>query len=272
MKKLKNKIAVITGAGSGIGRALAIQLDKEGCSLALNDKDEESLGETISLLRNKTSLYHEAFDVSDRQAFENFATATLDHHGHVDIVINNAGVALGNLTTDETTIEQFEWIFGINVWGVIYGTKLFLPNLMTRSEASIVNISSLFGIMGVGEQAAYCSTKFAVRGFTESLRAEMMDSGVTVSCVHPGGIKTNIARNAKGWKVPDKDRIVEKMENRAFRHTAEKAAKIIINGIKKKKERILIGEETYALDLLVRSQPVNYSKLVEKATKKLILE
>ncbi len=271
MKKLKNKVAVITGAGSGIGRALSIQLDKEGCKLALNDKDEEALGETISLLKNKNHLYHEAFDVSDRQAFENFAKATLDHHENVDIVINNAGVALGKLTAEETSFELFEWIFGINVWGVINGTKLFLPNLLLRPEASIVNISSLFGIIGVGEQTAYCTTKFAVRGFTESLRMEMIDTGITVSCVHPGGIKTNIARNSKGWQVPDKDRVVEKFE-KGFIHSPEKAAKIIIKGIKNKKERILIGQETYTMDILARSQPVNYTKFVNQVSKRFITD
>ncbi len=262
MKNFKGKIAVITGAGSGIGKALAIEFANLGAHLALNDFNKERLEETANLCKNKgIEVYTKDFDVSDRAAFYQFAEDVIEHFGAVDIVINNAGVALGKFTALETSYEDFEWIMGINLWGVIYGTKAFLPSLLKREEASVVNISSLFGITGVAFQSAYCTTKFAVRGFTESLRMELLDTNVNVHVVHPGGIKTNIARDAKGHGS-NKEELIKKFE-KGFFHTPEKAAKVIINGIKKKSNRILIGPEAMLGDITARLAPTNYSKIFD---------
>ena len=263
MKKLKDKVAVVTGAGSGIGRALAIQFANEGTHLALNDFNKERLAETVDLCSSGgVDIYHECFDVSKREAFYSFADNVLEKFKGVDIVINNAGVALGKYSVLEATIEDIEWIFGINFWGVVYGTKAFLPSLLKRQEASVVNISSLFGIAGVSFQAPYCATKFAVRGFTESLRMEMLDTNVCVHVVHPGGIKTNIAKDSRSHLADSADTI--KKFEKMFIHSPEMAAETIIKGIKKKNERILIGQETVISDMVIRLAPVGYSKIVNR--------
>lgn len=272
MKDLKNKVVVITGAGSGIGRAMAIQFAKEGAKLALNDFKKEGLDETLSLL-TETETYAEVFDVSNRDAFYTFSDKVIEKFHHVDIVINNAGVSLGKQTFLQTSWEDFEWIMNINLWGVINGSKIFLPHLLKQKEATIVNISSVFGLIGVGEQTPYCTTKFAVRGFTESLRMEMINKNVTVISIHPGGIKTNIAKTDRGWDhVENKDEIISKIERNSFINTPEKAAEVILNGIKKKKEKVLIGRDAYVIDYGSRISPVRFPKmLLNKMRKKLKL-
>lgn len=262
MKDFKGKIVVITGAGSGIGEALALNFAELGAHLALNDYNAERLKSTVQLCEGLgAEVYSECFDVSDKEAFFSFADNVLEHFKAVDIVINNAGVALGKFSVLEASIEDFEWIIGINLWGVIYGTKAFLPTLLKRGEASIVNISSLFGITGIGYQAPYCTTKFAVRGFTESLRMELLDTNVTAHVVHPGGIQTNIAKDSRGMENdPDAIRQFEK----GFIHTPDKAAKTIINGIRKKHDRILIGQETHIADAIVRLAPARYTNIVDR--------
>jgi butyryl-CoA dehydrogenase len=268
MENLKNKIAVITGAGSGIGRALAIHLAKEGCQLALNDFNEEGLNETLKLLP-PCEVYSEVFDVSDKDHFSLFSENVMERFGSVALVINNAGVTLGKQSTLQTSFADFEWIMNINLWGVIYGTKLFLPHLLKTKESCLVNISSVFGLMGIADQTPYCTTKFAVRGFTESLRMEMINKDILITSVHPGGVKTNIARNAKGWDhVKNKDEVIKRMEKESFIHTPEKAAKVIVDGIKKGKERILIGRDAYTIDALTRFFPVGYTKIVSKQLQK----
>lgn len=276
MKNLKDKVAVVTGAGSGVGRSLALQFSKEGCRLALNDYDENALKETVQLLDRQESVIADCFDVSNYESFEAFAKKTLEVYDHqVDIVVNNAGVNLVRLNFEETTMEQFHWIMNINFWGVIYGSKLFLPALQKRQEASLVNLSSVQGFVGAPQQTAYTATKFAVRGFTESLRMELLNSNVTVCCVHPGGIKTNIIKNARGldenMDAQERDKEIKSM-TRIYMHTPEMAAKTIINGIKKKKERILIGAEAKAIEFAQRLFPVKYvnlsTKLIELSTKK----
>lgn len=263
MKDFKGKIAVITGAGSGIGEALALNFASLGSNLALNDNRPERLEEIAEKCRGLgVEVFSEAFDVSDREAFYGFAERVTGHFGGVDIVINNAGVALSKTTVLDATIEDFEWIIGINLWGVIYGTKAFLPSLLKRSEASIVNISSLFGITGVAYQGPYCTTKFAVRGFTESLRMELMDTNVAVQVVHPGGIKTNIARDSKRTST-EAEELLEQFE-KALIHSPDKAAKVIIKGIRQKSGRILIGPEAHFMDAVVRMAPVNYSYFMDR--------
>ena len=258
MKNLNEKKIIITGAGSGIGRALAQRLAAEGATLILNDYKADTLQETADSINGNVETY--AFDVSKREAWENFQTTILQKHEHIDVIINNAGVALGEISVQETTLEQMEWLMGINYWGVVYGTKCFLPTMKRLPEAAVVNISSVFGIAGIANQSTYCSAKFAVRGFTESLRMEMLDTNVCVISVHPGGIKTNIARDARDPNEERQKKMAKTFEKVAIT-SADKAAEVIINGIKKKKNRVLIGRDARMMDRIVRLLPVRYSRI-----------
>ncbi len=269
MKNLKGKVAVVTGAASGIGRALTLELLKEGARVAAADRDEKGLAETLQLAgdaRDRIKIY--PLDVSNRKAFEGFADKVKSDFGGVSIMINNAGVNHdGNFL--HTPWEDMEWIFGINYWGVLYGTRAFLPFLMEEKESSLVNVSSLFGLVGVRKQSAYCATKFAVKGFTESMRMELAGTGVAVTTVYPGGIKTNIVRNAR-MKKADREATTEeqekfaKMFDRVAKTTPEEAAEVIINGIKKKKSRVLIGSDAKIAAMIQRIFPARYDKIFEK--------
>ena len=214
-----------------------------------------------------------AFDVSKKEEFESFAKKVEEEFQRVDIVINNAGVALGRVSVEELDYKDLEWVMNINFWGMVYGTKTFLPLLKKQSEAAIINISSLFGIAGIGHQGAYCASKFAIRGFTESLRMEALLEfpHVLIHTVHPGGIKTNIAKNAK-WVGEDfsKEKVEEatKRFEKMFITTPESAAATIIKGIQKKQSKILIGNDAKRLDLIVRLMPQGYTKLVINQLKK----
>ena len=249
MKNFENKVVVITGAGSGIGCALAIEFNKLGAKLALNDFSEATLLETVGMLHNSESVYHQVFDVSNKADFYQFSDNVIAHYGRVDVVINNAGVAILKLTAIEVSIEDYEWILGINLWGMMYGSLAFLPHLRKQKESSLVNLSSVFGIHGIPYQAAYCTTKFGIRGFTDSVALEerMNETGVTVTSVHPGGIKTNIARNSRYAEKDAKG--IEKLEESLIT-TPERAAQIIINGIQRKKTRILVGSDAKILYFL----------------------
>lgn len=264
MKNFKNKIAVITGAGSGIGQALAIELAKKGAILILSDKNADTLSDTeekIKTIGATVDCY--TVDVSDEKAIENFTKKVLKNHQHIDLLFNNAGFALGKISLKEVKMEDFKKIMDVNVYGVIHHTKLFLDTLLSRPEAVIVNISSLFGIVGVADQVPYCTTKFAVRGFTEALRMELMDTNVEVYCVHPGGINTNIYRNAVHY---EKNASLDKKFQKALERTSpEQAAKIILKNIEKKNERILIGIDAEIGDRLARTMPVGYTAIVKKA-------
>ncbi|MBL7251561.1 SDR family NAD(P)-dependent oxidoreductase [Alloalcanivorax sp. C16-2] len=268
MKQFNDKVAVVTGAGSGIGRALARQLADAGARLALSDINETGLRETANELGlDDSRLITEAFDVADRDAVYRFAERVTSHFGAAHLVINNAGVALG-ATVERMTYEDFEWLMGINFWGVVYGTKAFLPHLKAAGEGHIVNVSSVFGLIGVPTQSAYNAAKFAVRGFTESLRQELELEGGKVSCtsVHPGGIKTNIARNARMAKGmehitgdPEKARRdFEKM----FRTTPDEAARTILKGVRGNKRRVLIGSDARAIDSMQRLMPTAYQRIM----------
>ena len=269
MKDFQNKVAVITGAGSGIGRALARDLAAAGARLALSDVNQVGLQETAdSLGLGSDRLITEAFDVADRDAFYAFAERVTGHFGAAHLVFNNAGVALG-ATVEEMSYEDFEWLMGINFWGVVHGTKAFLPHLKAAGEGHIVNVSSVFGLIGVPTQSAYNASKFAVRGFTEALRQELEMEGGRVSCtsVHPGGIKTNIARNARmgagvekitGGDVDKARRDFEKM----FRTTPEEASQTILKGVKGNKRRVLIGSDARAIDSMQRLMPTAYQRIM----------
>lgn len=273
MKNLKGKVAVITGAASGIGRALALRLADEGARLALSDVQDEALAETarMAVARGAKEVHSEHLDVADKAAFFAYADRVAQHFGAVHLVINNAGVALGS-TVREMDMQDMEWLMGINFWGVVYGTKAFLPHLERAGEGHIVNISSVFGIIGVPTQSAYNASKFAVRGFTEALRQELEIEGSRVSCtcVHPGGIKTNIARNArmsaKGTLGRDKESAADQFDKIA-QTTPDEAARVILAGVKADKRRVLIGADAYVIDRVQRSFPTLYQKALAIASK-----
>lgn len=270
MKSLRDRVAVITGAGSGIGRALAFELGAAGCKLAISDINEAAVKQVAKELKEAgRTVIADRLDVADREAFYAYADKVIDHFGGVNLVINNAGVALGS-TVEDMSYEDFEWLMGINFWGVVYGTKAFLPHLKRADAGHIVNISSVFGLIGVPTQSAYNAAKFAVRGFTESLRQELELEGSHVSCtsVHPGGIKTNIARNARMnadslKRATGQDADVARKEfEKLFRTTPEQAAATIIAGIRGNKRRVLIGSDAVAIDTMQRLLPTTYQKLV----------
>ncbi|WP_194832143.1 SDR family oxidoreductase [Nocardia sp. XZ_19_369] len=254
MKNFTGKVAVITGAGSGIGRALALALARRGARLALSDINTESVADTAGRCEKlgATAVPYE-LDVAHRAAVYAHAAAVRGEFGRVNLVINNAGVALG-ADVEDMTWDDFDWLMNINFWGVAHGTKAFLPDLIGSGDGHIVNVSSVFGLVGVPTQSAYNAAKFAVRGFTEALRQEMRIAGhpVGVTCVHPGGVKTNIAVSARG--IPD-DVDVETIR-RGFDAltltSPDAAAKTILRGVTKNKARVLIGADARAIDLIPR--------------------
>ena len=263
----KSSVAVITGAASGIGRALAVRLAEEKIAgIAISDVNAEGLNETAALVRNlNVAVTAHVVDVSKLDQVEQFAVDVIEKHGRVTHLINNAGVGVIG-TFEQISIEDFEWLMGINFWGVIYGCKVFLPLLKQQDAAHIVNVSSVFGLIAPEEQSAYCSSKFAVRGFTESLRHELAETNVSVSCVHPGGILTNIVRNSRvGDGTPDewKQQGV-KLFDRVAKTTPETAAEVILNGIKTNEPRILIGKDAHTISTISRLFPRKYLRVLER--------
>lgn len=274
MKNLERKVVALTGAGSGIGRSLAKKLSAEGCRLALSDVNEAGLAETVSMLgRPEIDVFSKVLDVSVEKNVFAYAEEVEARFGQVDIVINNAGVNQ-NGSVINTPIDDYRWIFEINFWGVVYGSKAFLPILMKRPEACLVNISSIFGMVGIPEQSAYCATKFAVRGFTESLRQEYLraKSNVSIISVHPGGIKTNIIKNARiatadGAATQKEQEQFAKFFDKLAKTTPDEAARVIVEGIKKNSERVLIGNDAKFLDIIQRLLPGTYQKVLAKVIK-----
>ena len=263
MQNFKNKVIVITGAGSGIGQELAIQFAAKGAILALNDLKEETLAETWEVLPAESRGYIEAFDVGDRSAVENFAASVGKALGRVDVVINNAGFTLAINPVIHSVIEDYEKVIRVNLWGVIYGSLAFMPHLREHQESCLVNISSVFGLMGFPGQAPYNVSKFGVRGFTETLRVEMRGTGLQVVCVHPGGIKTNIARNAEGGDDAANARFIKTFDKNA-KTTAAEAASVIINGIERGKNRIPIGADARFIDKITRLMPASYERILSR--------
>ncbi len=259
MKDFNNKVVVITGAGSGIGRALAQNFAGQGAKLALSDINLANVQETARLCGGDQTIVDE-LDVSNREAVYSYADKVNQNFGAVHIVINNAGVTVSE-STEDTTYEDFEWLMGINFWGVVYGTKAFLPYLKQAEESHVVNISSIFGIIGFPNQAAYNASKFGVRGFTEALRHETKGTGFLPICVHPGGIKTNIAASARFYK--DSDGVTDHAQAAAdfeqiAKTTPAQAAETIIRGIRNNNPRVLIGADAWLLDRIQRWMPTNY--------------
>src|SRR2546427_1193318 len=271
MSFLSDGVAVVTGAGSGIGRALAQQLAATGSALALADIDEAGLLETAQSLEKKSALVTtHVLDVADEASMKAFAEEVGRRHGRATLLINNARVALHG-DFEEVSLDDFRWLMNINFWGTVYGVKFFLPLLKREKRAQIVNISSVFGIVAPAGQCAYSASKFAVRGFTEALRHELQGSNVGVSCVHPGGIRTQIARRARigaGVTRTLGEEDVARFE-RLFRTSPEKAASRILRGVERSEPRILIGTDAYQIDILQRLRPGTYWKTLSQRFKKL---
>jgi short-subunit dehydrogenase len=274
MSFLSTGVAVVTGAGSGIGRALAEQLAAAASALALADIDEAGLLQTAQSLEKKSALVTtHVVDVADEAGVRSFAEEVSKRHGRVTLLINNAGVALhGNF--DEISLDDFRLLMNINFWGTVYGVNYFLPLLKRERRAQIVNISSVFGMIAPAGQCAYSASKFAVRGFTEALRHELEGGNVGVSCVHPGGIRTQIARHARiGAGVTttghhEKAASFEKL----LRTSPEAAAARILRGVERREPRILIGADAYQVDILQRLRPATYWKTLSRRMEKLTSE
>lgn len=264
MRKLRTKTAVITGAASGIGRALAIGLAREGCHLALADLNPAGLAETAATATafgNRVTIH--ALDVANRAAVYDFSGEVIRAHGSADLLINNAGVELV-ATIEEIDYEDFEWVMNINFWGMVYGTKAFLPHLKTH-ESHVVNISSMFGLCTAPMQSAYCCSKFAIRAFSEALGQESAGTPVRVSAVYPGGIRTAILEQAR---IKSSERFAGNQARLRRRFTRfaltspEKTAVRIIAGIQKDKRRILIGPDARAFDVIQRLLPAGYQHIL----------
>ncbi len=260
----EGKVCVITGAGSGIGRALAVRLAAKGAKLAISDVDVDGLAETERLVRQfGVEVKADRLNVAEREAFLLYADDVAGYFGKVNQVYNNAGIAFTG-DVEHSDFKDIERIMDVDFWGVVNGTKAFLPHLIASGDGHVINVSSLFGLIAIPGQSAYNAAKFAVRGFTEALRQEMIVAGhpVSVTCVHPGGIKTNIANNSTAGEGRDAQRLAEVFNKRLARTSAEAAAKTITDGVETKKARVLIGPDAIALDLMARVLGSAYQRLV----------
>ncbi len=244
-------------------------LAKKGCHLALSDIDENGLKDTAIDLRDyPVRVTTHVVNVSRRDEMYRYADQCVKEHGQVNLIMNNAGVGLGE-TVDAMSYENLEWLMNINFWGVVYGTKAFLPYLKQSGDGHVINISSIFGIIGVPTQSAYNAAKFAVRGFTESLREELdiERSCVSATCVHPGGVKTNIARNSRmgdmGNIAPGSKEEITELFDRIARSTPEQAANAILQAVRKNRRRVLIGNDAAILDAGQRLMPAGYQRPLE---------
>ncbi len=281
MKTFKDKVAVITGAGSGMGRYLAILLAKDGADIVACDVNKETLDETVEMLRkHNVSVSSHLLDVADKEAIEALPQKVVDQHGKVDLVFNNAGVSTGKHFKDMEE-ENWDWVMDINLHGVINSTRAFIPHLKDRPEAAIINTSSIFGMVAVPGQTVYHATKFAVRGFTESLALEMAETNenLQVHCVHPGHVGTNIVANSRMDEESYKESLEQENNSSIFTRNRpatieemaesfkeggmhpSKAAQIILNGVKKKKRRIFIGLDSKLLELSQRIFPNKYHRV-----------
>ena len=274
MKHLDDKVAAVTGAGSGIGRALSLDLAARGCRLALSDVDPDALAETERLLAGAArGLSTALVDVADEDAVLAWAADVVADHGRANLVFNNAGVALSGTVASLST-DDYRWIMGVNFWGVVHGTKAFLPHLEASGQGHVVNISSVFGLTAQPLMSGYNASKFAVRGFTESLRQdlELTRSCVSATCVHPGGVRTNIARSARmdasvaaatGQDPEDAAREFERL----FITSPARAAAVIVGAVQRNKRRVLIGPDARVLDAMARVAPAGYQRLITGAVR-----
>lgn len=278
MSSFDGRVAAVTGAGSGIGRALALGLARRGAKLALSDVDEVGLAETARAAEQiGAEVLTARLDVADRNAVEAHATDVAQRFGKVNQVYNNAGIAFSRPIV-ESDYADFERILGVNLWGVIHGTKAFLPHLIASREGHVINISSLNGYMAQPNMSHYCTSKFAVRGFTETLRMEMLEArhAVRATSVHPGGIKTNIATSAletaRSLGLPitvEDEKRRDTYNEKLLRMSPDAAARIILDGVARNRPRILVGNDAKAVDLLVRAMPATYPRAVVKSMRRL---
>jgi NADP-dependent 3-hydroxy acid dehydrogenase YdfG len=272
MEGFAGKVAVVTGAGSGIGQALAVELGRAGARVAISDIDTEGLAATEERLKAiGAPVKADRLNVTERESFQLYADAVKEHFGKVNQIYNNAGIAfVGDVEVSQ--FKDIERVMDIDFWGVVNGTKVFLPHLIASGDGHVINVSSIFGLFAVPGQAAYNSAKFAVRGFTEALRQELLLAGhpVAVTCVHPGGIKTNIMNNATAVEGFDKGDITDFFNKRLTNTTPQQAAKIILDGVRKKKARVLVGPDAKVLDLLVRASGSGYQKMFSSVMTKAI--
>ncbi|MEM6105611.1 SDR family NAD(P)-dependent oxidoreductase [Mycobacterium sp. 050272] len=272
MQGFAGKVAVVTGAGSGIGQALAVELARSGASVAISDVNTEGLAQTEERLQAiGAPVRSDRLDVSEREAFLAYADAVNEHFGKVNQIYNNAGIAF----TGDIEVSQFkdiERVMDVDFWGVVNGTKAFLPHLIASGDGHVVNVSSVFGLFSVPGQAAYNAAKFAVRGFTEALRQEMWVAGhpVKVTTVHPGGIKTGIARNATAAEGIDAAQLAKVFDKRMARTSPETAARVILDAVRKNKPRVLVGTDAKVLDALVRLTGPGYQRLFGTATRRIL--
>lgn len=268
----RGKVAVVTGAGSGIGRALAVDLAGRGARLAVSDIDSHGLAETVRQVEALgAEVRSDHLDVGERAAVFAYADAVVQHFGVVNIVFNNAGISFSG-EVEVSEFKDMERIMDIDFWGVVNGTKAFLPHLVASGDGHVVNTSSLFGLLAMPSQSAYNAAKFAVRGFTESLRQEMIIAKrpVKVSCVHPGGIKTNIVRNGTAAAGTDNVAVAELFDAKLAKTTATEAARVILRGVEKGHARILVGADAKALDALVRLTGSGYQRVVATVARRIM--
>lgn len=262
---LSQSVAVITGAGSGIGKELAVQLSRAGARVAINDRDADTLAKTVQEITELGgTAWGQAFDVGSWDAMQTFAQGVRDQFGQADIVINNAGVALGFMNLGEVSHDDFRWIVDVNFWGVVNGTMAFLPMLRERPEANLVNVSSTFGLLAVPGQAPYCATKFAVRGFTDSIRLELMDTNVCVTLVSPSKVRTNIIRNARHKDQETKTELVRLFDERMTKFSPTQMATAILHGIAHKKEHVLFGRNARIMAIASRILPRSIIKALAR--------
>lgn len=267
MKNFADKVVVVTGAASGMGRDLALQLADKGARVAISDMNPTGLEETRAMLEaTGADVHSQVLNVAEREAVLEYADTVVSHFGKVNAVFNNAGIAHHG-EIEQTEFKTFERIMDVDYWGVVNGTKAFLPHIIASGDGAIVNTSSLFGLMAVPGQSAYNAAKFAVRGFTEALVQEMRLAGhpVTVSCVHPGGIKTAIARNATVNEGDDAAQFAALFDKKLARMSSAKAASVIIDGVQRGRSRILVGADARFLDKMVRVLGSVYMPVVAKA-------
>ncbi len=268
--RLGGRTAVITGAGGGIGRAIAVSLARRGCHLALADVDEAGMSGTAELVRTHgVRVTRHRLDVADREAVANFPSLVTAEHPCVDVLVNNAGVAVGG-TFEQVSEEDFEWLFEINFWGVVRMTRAFLPLLRASGDARVVNLSSVFGLVAPPEQAAYAASKFAVRGFSEALRHELEGSGVGVTVVHPGGVATSISEKARVPAGVSPEEVERRRElfRKLLRLPPEVAGETIVRGIERRQPRILVGSDAKLLSVVARLLPVSYWKVLARRVAK----
>ncbi len=260
MKSFQGKVVVITGAGSGIGRSLALQLNQAGAHLALCDVDHFGISETLNLLKNKSlAASIHPVDVSDQRQMRQFVADVIAEHRRVDVLINNAGITLTPTPFEEISDEQFKKIININMWGVYYGIRAFLPHLRTRPEASIISVSSLAGLIGLSGYSPYAMSKFGIRALSESLAMELSGSNIHVMIVHPGGVKTNLIKNAPNLDEADRDAAHQSFTQAAML-TSDKAAEKILRAAKKKRHRLILGTDAriaYVIRMLFPEKYLN---------------